>query len=109
MENGVGRPEYRWSTAVLDPWFERRFKKTCQGYAGLTRSADDFVATFRYLSDAKNGFGRGMEERLAAFGLHVAPEKSALLYFKATNCSRKVDLAVGSPTSCGNSARRGSG
>src|SRR5689334_20795935 len=25
---------------VLDLWFERRFNKTCQGYAGLTRFAD---------------------------------------------------------------------
>jgi RNA-directed DNA polymerase len=66
---------------VLDLWFERRFKKTCRGYAGLTRFADDFVATFRYLSDASR-FRREMEERLAAFGLRVAPEKTALLYFK---------------------------
>jgi RNA-directed DNA polymerase len=66
---------------VLDLWFERRFKKTCQGYAGLTRFADDFVATFRYLSDAKR-FRQEMEERLAAFGLRIAPEKTALLYFK---------------------------
>ena len=65
---------------VLDLWFERRFKKTCQGYAGLTRFADDFVATFRYHSDARR-FRQEMEERLAAFGLRVAPEKTALLYF----------------------------
>ena len=26
---------------VLDLWFERRFKKTCRGYAELTRFADD--------------------------------------------------------------------
>ncbi len=66
---------------VLDLWFERRFKKTCQGYAGLTRFADDFVATFRYQADAWR-FRQEMEERLAAFGLRVAPEKTALLYFK---------------------------
>jgi RNA-directed DNA polymerase len=66
---------------VLDLWFERRFKKLCRGYAGLTRFADDFVATFRYLSDASR-FRQEMEKRLAAFGLRVAPEKTALLYFK---------------------------
>src|SRR5713101_4067362 len=33
---------------VLDLWFERRFKKTCGGFAELTRFADDYVATFQY-------------------------------------------------------------
>ena len=32
---------------VLDLWFERRFKKTCRGFAELTRFADDYVATFQ--------------------------------------------------------------
>ena len=26
---------------VLDQWFERRFKRQCRGWAGLTRYADD--------------------------------------------------------------------
>jgi RNA-directed DNA polymerase len=84
---------------VLDLWFERRFKKTCQGYAGLTRFADDFVATFRYLSDARR-FRQEMEERLAAFGLRVAPEKTALLYFNSDQLlehgprTRKLDTFV---------------
>jgi RNA-directed DNA polymerase len=65
---------------VLDLWFERRFMKTCRGYAELTRFADDFVAAFKYHADAVR-FRQEMEERLAAFGLHVAPEKTALLRF----------------------------
>ena len=65
---------------VLDLWFERRFKKTCRGYAELTRFADDFVAAFRNQEDAER-FRQEMEERLAAFGLRVAPEKTALLHF----------------------------
>ena len=65
---------------VLDLWFERRFRKTCRGYAELTRFADDFVAAFKYDADAVR-FRREMEERLAAFGLRVAPEKTALLRF----------------------------
>jgi group II intron reverse transcriptase/maturase len=65
---------------VLDLWFERRFKKTCRGYAELTRFADDFVAAFRNQADAGR-FRQEMEERLAAFGLRVAPEKTALLRF----------------------------
>jgi len=68
---------------VLDLWFERRFKKTCRGYAELTRFADDFVATFGIYDDAAR-FRREMDERLAAFGLHIAPEKTALLNFDAS-------------------------
>ena len=65
---------------VLDLWFERRFKKSCRGYAELTRFADDYVATFRNREDAER-FRQEMVERLAAFGLRVVPEKTALLHF----------------------------
>ena len=65
---------------VLDLWFERRFKQTCRGFAELTRFADDFVATFRNRDDAER-FRREMEERLAAFELRVAPEKTAIRHF----------------------------
>lgn len=68
---------------VLDLWFERRFKKTCRGYAELTRFADDYVATFYNYEEAAR-FRREMDERLAAFGLRVAPEKTALLNFDAS-------------------------
>jgi len=66
---------------VLDLWFERRFKKNCRKWAELTRYADDFVAVFQDRGDAER-FRQEVEERLAAFGLQVAPEKTALLYFK---------------------------
>src|SRR5215831_6471695 len=65
---------------VLDLWFERRFRKTCRGYAELTRFADDFVAAFQDREDAER-FRREMDERLAAFGLRVVPEKTAMLLF----------------------------
>ncbi len=65
---------------VLDLWFERRFRKTCQGYAELTRFADDFVAVFQEHADAER-FRQELDERLAAFGLRVVPEKTALLRF----------------------------
>jgi group II intron reverse transcriptase/maturase len=65
---------------VLDLWFERRFKKTCRGYAELTRFADDFVAAFQDQGDAER-FRQEMEERVAAFGLRIAPEKTAVLCF----------------------------
>jgi hypothetical protein len=65
---------------VLDLWFERRFKKTCRSFAELTRFADDYVATFQNQADAER-FRHEMEERLTAFALRVAPEKTAVLHF----------------------------
>ncbi len=65
---------------VLDLWFERKFKRGCAGYAELTRYADDFVAVFEEHAEAER-FRREVEERLGAFGLKVAPEKTALLHF----------------------------
>lgn len=65
---------------VLDLWFEKRFKKACRGYAELTRYADDFVAVFREQADAER-FRAEVEERLGAFGLKVAPEKTAVRCF----------------------------
>jgi len=65
---------------VLDLWFERRFRKTCRGYAELTRFADDYVAAFRNREDAER-FRQEMDERLAAFGLQVVPAKTALVHF----------------------------
>jgi RNA-directed DNA polymerase len=72
---------------ALDLWFERRFKKSCRGYAELTRFADDFVVAFKYHEDAMR-FRREMEERLQAFGLRIAPEKTALLCFDANLLKR---------------------
>jgi RNA-directed DNA polymerase len=65
---------------VLDLWFERRFRKTCQSYAELTRFADDFVAVFQNREDAER-FRQELDERLTAFGLRVVPEKTAMLHF----------------------------
>ena len=62
---------------VLDQWFERRFKRSCRGAAELTRYADDFVAAFQRQEDAERFLGE-VAERLAAYGLQVAPEKTAL-------------------------------
>ena len=72
---------------VLDLWFERRFKKTCRGFAELTRFADDYVATFQNQTDAER-FRQEMEERLTAFGLRVAPEKTAVLHFDGSLLQR---------------------
>ena len=67
---------------VLDLWFERRFKKSCQGKAHLVRYCDDFIACFEHEVEARR-FGQELVERLAAFDLEVEPSKTAILRFGA--------------------------
>lgn len=65
---------------ALDLWFERRFRKTCQGEAYLTRFADDFVACFQYKRDAEH-FADWVVGRSRKFGLELAEEKTRLIQF----------------------------
>lgn len=65
---------------TLDLWFEKRFKKSCTGYARIIRYADDFVVCFQDKQDALR-FRQEMEERLNHFGLEIAPEKTKILEF----------------------------
>ena len=65
---------------TLDLWFEKRFKRSCSGYARLIRYADDFVVCFQTGHDAQR-FRVEMEERLNQFGLEIAPEKTKILAF----------------------------
>lgn len=65
---------------VLDLWFEKRFKKTCRGRAGLVRFADDFIACFEDEADARR-LVEALRERLAAFDLEMEPAKTAVLRF----------------------------
>jgi group II intron reverse transcriptase/maturase len=64
---------------VLDEWFEELRKKH-RGQSRLFRFADDFVACFEHRYEAV-AFEQGLKERLAAFGLEVAPEKTKTLRF----------------------------
>ena len=65
---------------TLDIWFEKRIKRSSQGYARLIRYADDYVACFQYSQDAKQ-FREAMEVRLNQFHLEVAPEKTKRFEF----------------------------
>ena len=65
---------------ALDLWFDRVFKRGCEGEAYLTRWADDFVGCFQHASDAR-AFGKALERRLAKFELELAPEKTRTLVF----------------------------
>jgi RNA-directed DNA polymerase len=76
---------------VLDLWFERAFKRRCQGEAYLTRFADDFVACFQYKRDAErlNCF---LKLRMKRFNLELAPEKTRMLLFGRFARARKAEF-----------------
>lgn len=65
---------------VLDSWFEKNVKTKLKGEAYLVRFADDFVIMFEYEEEAYEVYSR-LEERLKAFGLELAKEKSRILPF----------------------------
>jgi hypothetical protein len=65
---------------VLDLWFDKKIKPTCQGEAYLTRFADDFVGNFQYGRDAAR-FQKDLAERFGKFGLELAEEKTRVMRF----------------------------
>jgi group II intron reverse transcriptase/maturase len=65
---------------VLDLWFEHKISKGNKGQSEMFRFADDFVACFQYRHEAE-AFEKALKERLAKFGLEVAPEKTKTLRF----------------------------
>ena len=65
---------------VLDLWFERVYRKECQGRARLIRFVDDFVVCFQYQREAEK-FRSELEGRLGRFGLEVEPTKTKVLAF----------------------------
>lgn len=65
---------------VLDLWFEKVFKRSCQGEAYITRFVDDFVCCFQYKEDAEK-FDLELNARMKKFNLELAPEKTRMLQF----------------------------
>lgn len=65
---------------VLDQWFEQEVRRKNRGQCRLFRFADDFVACFEYRHEAI-AFEQALKERLAAYGLEVAPDKTKTIRF----------------------------
>jgi len=65
---------------VLDLWFSQRVRRQCRGEAYYYRFADDFLACFQYKEDAVR-FRRELGERLEAFGLKLAEDKTHCIEF----------------------------
>jgi len=64
----------------LDIWFARVFQKSCLGQSRLIRYADDFVVCFQFEDEAIRFRGE-LDERLAKFGLEIAPDKTKIIEF----------------------------
>ena len=77
---------------VLDLWFEKVFKKQCEGEAYLVRFADDYVACFEHRQDAEN-YHHSVETRLRKFGLELAAEKTRIMQFGRV--AREKELRYG--------------
>lgn len=65
---------------ALDLWFARVIKPNLQGYAQLTRFADDFIVVFERQDEAE-AFKIQLEERLTKFGLKIKEFKSSTVEF----------------------------
>lgn len=65
---------------VLDLWFERKFKPTCNGHAEQIRYCDDFVVCFEIRKDAER-YLMELKQRLSKFGLSVSPDKTKIMEF----------------------------
>jgi len=65
---------------ALDLWFEKVFRKDCNGTAFLVRYCDDFVAGFQHRGDAHR-FLLSLKERLGKFKLALAEEKTGVHLF----------------------------
>ena len=80
---------------VLDLWFEKKYKKSCEGRATLIRYADDFVVSFDRKEEAER-FLIELKDRLAAFNLTLAVDKTRSLEFgrRSHNNTAKGDAGV---------------
>ncbi len=65
---------------VLDLWFEKVYRKKCEGYARIIRYCDDFVVCFQRKTEALE-FLRELKGRLGKFGLEVEASKTKVVEF----------------------------
>src|SRR4030042_1129295 len=65
---------------VIDHWFKHKAKTACKGNGFLIRYADDFVAAFRFHTDARR-FYKMLAEPRRKFGLVLAKDKSGIKCF----------------------------
>lgn len=65
---------------VLDLYFEKRIRKSLNGYSKLIRYADDFIIGIQYPKEAE-WIQKELAKRLQKFGLTLSKEKTAIKEF----------------------------
>jgi len=81
---------------VFDRWARQWRRRHARGDVIVTRFADDFVAGFEHLGDAKQ-FLRDLRERFAKFGLELHPDKTRLIEFGRHAAERRAARGLGKP------------
>ena len=80
---------------VLDLWAEWWRRRHARGDMIIVRFADDFIAGFEHLGDARQ-FLRDLRERFARFCLELHPGKTRLIEFGRFAAVRRAARSAGS-------------
>ena len=81
---------------VFDRWVRQWRRRHTRGDMIVVRFADDFVAGFQNLGDARQ-FLNDLRERLAKFNLELHPDKTRLIEFGRFAVSNRAARGVGKP------------
>jgi RNA-directed DNA polymerase len=81
---------------VFDRWARQWRRRHARGDMVVTRFADDFVAGFQYLGDAKR-FLSDLRQRFAKFNLELHPDKTRLIEFGRFAASNRKERGLGKP------------
>jgi len=85
---------------VLDLWAEWWRRRYARGDVIIVRFADDFVAGFEHLGDARR-FLRDLRERFARFSLELHPDKTRLIEFGRFAARDRRARGLGKPETFG--------
>jgi RNA-directed DNA polymerase len=81
---------------VLDLWAEWWRRNRARGDVIIVRFADDFIAGFQHLGDARQ-FLRDLRKRFAKFGLELHPDKTRLIEFGRFAAANRAARGLGKP------------
>jgi RNA-directed DNA polymerase len=81
---------------VLDLWAEWWRRRHARGDMIIVRFADDFIAGFEHLGDARQ-FLRDLRERFARFALELHPGKTRLIEFGRFAAANRQKRGAGKP------------
>lgn len=81
---------------VLDEWVRQWRRRHTRGDVIIVRFADDFVAGFEFLGDAKQ-FLADLRQRFAKFGLELNEDKTRVIQFGRFAAERRAERGLGKP------------